>query len=83
MIPAGEPHSAMLLPVKYVQALERDQLKKLCCRHVEEEGHTAQWFGSQTKDDPDILVITCGGCGRKHRRFFVGNGERVVIKEVR
>lgn len=82
MIPASEVLKATFLPAQYVQALERDQKLNLCCRHVE-DGHTAQWFGSQTKEDPDILVITCGGCGRKHRRFFIGNGERVVIKAVR
>ena len=86
----NDPHSAMLLPAKYVEALEREQRINLCCRHVEEENHTAQWFATEsaTKDAegrqvPDVLVITCGKCKRKHRRFFIGGADPRVIIEKR
>lgn len=88
--PVNNPHAANLLPAKYVQTLEYNQKLPLCCRHVEESGHTAQWFASptaQVKDEgivPDILIIRCGACNRKHVRFFVGGGDtRPVIKEIR
>lgn len=88
--PVNQPHPAMHLPAKYVRTLEYNQKLNLCCRHVEESGHTAQWFATPTAEKtnsgetvPDILVITCGACGRRHRRFMVGAGSRQVIKEVR
>lgn len=81
-------HSAKLLQRKYIETLEQDQKLNLCCRHVEEAGHEAQWFAtpSAEKTDkgetiPDILFIWCGECGRRHTRFFVGSGDRVVVKE--
>lgn len=82
--------SARLLQRKYIETLEQEQKINICCRHVEEAGHTAQWFATPTADKtaegdtiPDILFIWCGECNRRHTRFFVGSGDRVVIKEVR
>ena len=76
---------ARLLQRKYIETLEQNQKLNLCCRHVEEENHQAQWFATPTASKtekgetiPDILIITCGLCGRKHRRFFGGGGERVI-----
>lgn len=87
--PVNQPHSAMLLDRKYIETLEQTQQLNLCCRHVEESGHTAQWFATPTaevKGDytvPDILVITCGSCGRPHTRFMVGQGDVRRVTEVR
>lgn len=90
--PINDPHPAILFADhvesrKYVECLQQNQKLNLCCRHVEEEGHMAQWFASPSADVtekgntvPDILVITCGGCGRKHTRFVVGEGKRHVIE---
>ena len=76
---------AKFLQRKYIETLEQNQKLNLCCRHVEEENHQAQWFATPTADKtesgetiPDILVITCGLCGRKHHRLFVGGGTRVI-----
>lgn len=87
-VPFGKPLSAMRFmrnidTQKYVETLERNQKLNLCCRHVEESGHTAQYFSTPEGAEegiPDILVIVCGSCGRKHTRFFVGGGERTVIQ---
>lgn len=62
-----------LIPPKYVEALEQNQLISSCCRHP--ENHTIEaWFSSDEDRDrgvPDIYIFTCT-CGNKHRRFCVG-----------
>lgn len=62
-----------ILPVKYIQALEQNQLIASCCRHP--ENHEIEAFYSSDADRdrgvPDIYIFYCT-CGRKHRRFCVG-----------
>jgi hypothetical protein len=62
-----------LIPPRFVEALEHNQLIRSCCRHP--ENHTIEaWFSSDDDRDrgvPDIYIFTCT-CGRKHRRFCVG-----------
>ncbi len=62
-----------LIPPKYIEALEQNQLLSSCCRHP--ENHDSEAFYSSAEDEargvPDIYVFHCT-CGRKHRRFCVG-----------
>lgn len=62
-----------LLPVRFFEALEQNQLLASCCRHP--ENHDLEAFYSSPVDQergvPDIYVFHCT-CGRKHRRFMVG-----------
>jgi hypothetical protein len=93
--PINEPHPAILFNKnadsrRYVEGLEHNQELHLCCRHVEESGHTAQWFATPSAQVtekgntvPDILVITCGDCGRNHTRFMAGGGDSRQVLEVR
>ena len=94
LLACNEPHPAILLPARHVQNLERNQKLNLCCRHVEEEGHTAQWFATPAAQKehnirggeivPDVLIIICGKCRRKHRILHAGSSDnRVIIKETR
>jgi len=85
----GPEMPATLLDRKYVEGLEQNQKLNLCCRHVAESGHVAQWASTptaeKTKDGkiiPDLLFIHCGVCKRKHTRFFVGSGPRRLVNVV-
>lgn len=89
--PEGEVVPARHLDVKYLETLEHNQKINGCCRRPEESGHTARFFSSPTAQKtpesrttiPDILIIWCGECGRKHVRVMVGGGTVKVVKEVR
>lgn len=63
------------VPHKFVEKnLEHNQQVRLCCRHIENHDIEA-WYSSEADRDrgvPDIYIIYCGGCGRKHIRFCVG-----------
>lgn len=76
-LPAG------LIPEKYFTAIETNQKRdsfgnldvQPCCRHIREHGHIEAWYSSPADEKrriPDIYVLTCGECGRLHRRFCVG-----------
>ena len=68
---AGPPQPMGNFPAKYAETLERNQKLHTCCRHT--EGHTGQMFKTQPDmTAPDVFIATCGACGRKHYRFFVG-----------
>lgn len=59
-----------ILPPRYVEALEQNQLIASCCRHP--ENHEIEAFRSHPEESvPDIYVFYCS-CGRKHRRFCIG-----------
>jgi len=58
------------LPVQYLEALEQNQQIASCCRHP--ENHEIEAFKSHPEEEsPDIYIFHCS-CGRKHRRFCVG-----------
>lgn len=70
-----------MLPVKYIEALEQNQLIPSCCRHP--ENHDIEAFKSRPEEAaPDIYIFHCT-CGRKHRRFCVGGGDARPVWEVR
>lgn len=64
------------LPVKYLEALEQNQLIPSCCRHPENHDIEALYSSDQDKEKglPDIYVFHCT-CGRKHTRLCVGGGD--------
>lgn len=58
------------IPIRYIEALEQNQLIAHCCRHP--EYHEIEALKSHPAEQvPDIYVFHCR-CGRKHRRFCVG-----------
>ena len=62
-----------LIPTKFIEALEQNQLILSCCRHP--ENHDIEAFKSHPDEKvPDIYIFHCQ-CGRKHRRFCVGGGD--------
>lgn len=62
-------------PRFYERNLEQNQQVSSCCRHVED--HDIEAFKSHPDEPaPDVYVIYCGTCGRKHRRLCVGTGPR-------
>lgn len=67
------------IPIKWIEDLEQNQKIASCCRHP--ENHQLEAFYSSEKEKelrtPDIYIFHCT-CGRKHRRFCVGGGERPV-----
>jgi hypothetical protein len=68
-----------LLPLKYVQSLERNQKLATCCRHPENHEIEA-WYSSEAdrqKGVPDIYINHCT-CGRRHVRFCVGGDNPVT-----
>jgi hypothetical protein len=65
------------LPARYIEALEQNQQIAHCCRHPENHDIEA-WYSCEEerqKGVPDIYILHCT-CGRQHRRFCVGWGER-------
>lgn len=61
---------AEIIPTKYFEALEHNQQIASCCRHP--ENHDIEGFKSHPDEPaPDIYIFHCT-CGRKHRRFCVG-----------
>lgn len=70
-----------LIPSKYIEALEQNQMLHSCCRHP--ENHDIEAFKSRAEEDvPDIYVFHCT-CGRKHRRFCIGGGDERPVWEAR
>ena len=68
-----------VVPAKFLEAVEHNQLTNHCCRNLVEHGATIEaWKSKPDEPAPDIYVIQCGGCGRKHRRFMMGEGPRPV-----
>jgi hypothetical protein len=62
------------IPERYTEALEHNQQIASCCRHP--ENHEIEAFKSHPEEPaPDIYILHCT-CGRKHRRFCVGNDAR-------
>lgn len=58
------------LPQRYFEALEHNQQIASCCRHP--ENHEIEALKSHPDEQtPDIYIFHCG-CGRKHRRFCIG-----------
>ena len=62
-----------LIPLKYLEALEQNQMLASCCRHPENHDIEA-WKSRDEEVVPDIYIFHCT-CGRKHRRFCVGGGD--------
>lgn len=61
------------IPLKYIEALEQNQLIKSCCRHP--ENHDIEAFKSRPEEEqPDIYIFHCT-CGRRHIRFCGGGGD--------
>lgn len=70
-----------LIPVKYFEALEQNQLIASCCRHP--ENHDIEAFKSNENEPiPDIYIFYCG-CGRQHRHFCCGGGDQRPFWEIR
>jgi hypothetical protein len=74
-----------LMPPRYYESLEQNQQLLGCCRHPENHDIEAfysneaeRWRDKDPMRDmpnpPDIYIFHCP-CGRKHRRFCVGNSE--------
>lgn len=62
---------AEVIPQRYFEALEHNQMIASCCRHP--ENHDIEALKSHPDEPaPDIYIFHCDGCGRKHRRFCVG-----------
>ena len=58
-----------LIPPKYIEALEQNQMLRSCCRHP--ENHDIEAFKSRAEEAaPDIYIFHCR-CGRQHRRFCI------------
>lgn len=69
------------LPIKYIEALEQNQLIAHCCRHP--ENHEIEALKSKEDEPvPDIYIFHCT-CGRRHVRFCVGGGDKRPYWEVR
>jgi hypothetical protein len=66
------------LPLKYVEQYEQNQELHSCCRHPERGEIEARFscVEAAVEGIPNIYIYHCGGCGRQHRRFCVGGGER-------
>jgi hypothetical protein len=63
-----------LIPARFREDLEQNQLIASCCRHP--ENHDIEAFKTSEKEAaPDIYILYCT-CGRKHRRCMGGGGER-------
>ncbi|MGE3712643.1 MAG: hypothetical protein AB7G35_23610, partial [Hyphomicrobiaceae bacterium] len=59
------------LKQNHIDALEQNQKIASCCRHP--ENHEVEARKSHPDEPaPDIYVFHCGGCGRQHRFFCVG-----------
>ncbi len=73
--PVQEWHS--ILPIKWIEDLEQNQKIASCCRHPENHEIEALFSsdGEKEKGVPDIYIFHCT-CGRQHRRFCVGGGQR-------
>jgi hypothetical protein len=69
-----------LLPRKYLEVLEQNQKIESCCRHAEDHDIEA-FFSRDGEEVPDIYILHCRGCGRQHRRFCVGGGDRPFWKD--
>lgn len=58
------------LPARYLEAMEQNQQIASCCRHP--ENHEIEALKSHPDEvAPDIYIFHCK-CGRKHRRFCIG-----------
>lgn len=69
-----------LIPTKYIEALEHNQMISSCCRHP--ENHDIEAFKSKPSEPmPDIYIFHCT-CGRKHTRFCIGGGDIRPVWEV-
>jgi len=63
-----------LIPARFREALEQNQLIASCCRHP--ENHDIEAFRSKEEEKaPDIYILHCG-CGRRHFRFMVCDSVR-------
>lgn len=82
-----------IIPLKYIEALEQNQLISSCCRHPENHEIEAfysceeeRWRDKNPDTDmpnpPDIYIFHCT-CGRRHSRFCVGNDDQRPFWEVR
>lgn len=70
-----------LIPEKFLEALEYNQMIASCCRHP--ENHDIEAFRSRAEETaPDVYVFHCNGCGRKHRRFCLGGGDERPFWEI-
>jgi len=69
-----------LIPLKYIEALEQNQMLRSCCRHPENHDIEA-WKSRPEEAAPDVYVFHCT-CGRKHRRFCVGGGDERPFWEI-
>ena len=70
------------IPLKFIEALEQNQLLSSCCRHP--ENHEIVAYHSPTAERtadgrlvPDIYIFICDQCKRLHRRVMLGGGERI------
>lgn len=62
------------LPKKYFEALEHNQQIASCCRHP--ENHFIEAHKSHPDEKaPDSYTFICDSCGKKHRRFCVGQSD--------
>jgi hypothetical protein len=69
-----------LIPDRFLEALEHNQLIALCCRHPEDHEIEA-WRSRPEETAPDIYIFHCR-CGKQHRRFCLGGGDERPMWEV-
>lgn len=69
-----------LIPARFLEALEHNQMIASCCRHP--ENHEIEAFKSRTEETaPDVYIFHCR-CGRQHRRFCIGGGDERPFWEI-
>lgn len=65
-----------LIPDRFREGLEQNQLLASCCRHP--ENHDIEAFRSKESEAaPDVYILYCP-CGRKHIRWMCADGIRPV-----
>lgn len=65
-----------LIPQRFKDTLEQNQLIASCCRHP--ENHEIEGFKTSEQElAPDVYVFYCS-CGRRHRRLMAVGGIRPV-----
>lgn len=65
-----DPDVQARIPYRFIKALEDNTDLHDCCRDM--SNYTVEWFQSPDEKAPDMIVFTCGDCGRRQRRLGAG-----------
>ena len=74
-----------IIPDRYIEELEQNQLIASCCRHPENHEIEA-WYADAKQEaagTPGIYIFYCNGCGRRHRRVTAGMIDTRPFWEIR